>query len=69
MKPKEIKKYSGILALLAIFGHIPEKKPTGNIQFSHKKLMKSGITKHRPKPGRNRPAKGYDQIARKWIKE
>ena len=35
----------------------------------HKAMIKRGISKHQPKPGRNRPAKGYDPITKTWRKE
>jgi hypothetical protein len=41
-----------------------------NLVFNHKKLMKSDITSKASKPkkpGRGKPAKGYDQENHKWI--
>jgi len=39
-----------------------------NLVFNRKQRIKSGITHHKPKPGRNRPAKGYNQDTKEWEK-
>jgi len=39
-----------------------------NLIFNPKQRVKSGITHHKPKPGRNRPAKGYNQETKEWEK-
>jgi hypothetical protein len=38
------------------------------IVTSHKKLVKKGITHKQPKPGKNKPAKGYNPETKEWNK-
>lgn len=36
------------------------------IVTSHKKLVKKGIGHKQSKPGKNKPAKGYNPITKEW---
>jgi hypothetical protein len=38
------------------------------IVLPHKKRSKSGITHKQPKPGKNKPAKGYNPKTKEWEK-
>ncbi len=38
------------------------------VAISHKKLVKTGITHKQPKPGKNKPAKGYNPATKEWNK-
>lgn len=38
------------------------------IVLHHKTFVKSGITHKQPKPGKNRPAKGYNPETKTWEK-
>jgi hypothetical protein len=38
------------------------------IVLPHKKRAKSGITYKQPKPGKNKPAKGYNPETKTWSK-
>jgi len=55
-----------IAAFLSLFPNL-SKSSKHDWVFSHKNIKPSGITKHKPKPGRNHPVKGYDQENHKWI--
>jgi len=37
-----------------------------HFRFSKKKCVKRAVLEKQLKPGRNRPAKGYDMIAKMW---
>lgn len=36
--------------------------------IKRKVRVHSGITRRKPKPGRGRPAKGYDMVTKRWMK-
>lgn len=64
-----------LLETIAITGQtIPELNPSivpsepKEIVLSHKELVKSGITHKQPKPGKGKPAKGYNPETKKWEK-
>ena len=38
------------------------------MKLQRKAMIKRGITRRKAKPGRGRPAKGYDQIKKEWIR-
>jgi len=60
MNPNDI-----ILAFLSgMLG--PAQRET--LVFQHKELVKSEIGRKQPKPGKGRPAKGYDPETKTWRK-
>jgi len=36
--------------------------------LNKKERIKSGITHRKPKPGKNKPARGYDPVTKTWQK-
>lgn len=60
-------KISPVLAPV-IDGLLSPPKPR-EIVLPHKKRTKSGITHRQPKPGKNKPAKGYNPETKEWDKQ
>lgn len=56
-------KLKSVLTFLRLF---PNTEYEHNLVFNRKQRVKSGITRHKKRPGRNHPAKGYNQETKEW---
>lgn len=64
MTRKSISPVLGLVNALAE-SELTPKEPK-NIVLNHKKRAKSNITSKQPKPGKNKPAKGYNPETKEW---
>jgi hypothetical protein len=61
-------KAASLLAIPQTLATILTMQGDRKLKFYHKERVRSGIGKHSPKLGRNRPAKGYDPVTKTWMK-
>jgi hypothetical protein len=59
----------GISPILAMASDMVSNPPEPRVVvIKHKKRSKNGITHKQPKPGKNKPAKGYNPETKEWEK-